>query len=150
MSSLQAALGQAQLDRIDELVSMKRQIFSWYRDRLKGRADLALNAEPVGTVNSYWMTTVVLDESAAFDKTGLAEALARHGIATRPFFYSLSSLPAYATTAEAARARDANPVGRRLSRLGVNLPSALNLTEDDVDYVCHHLLGVLDAGVRRA
>ena len=48
MSSLQAALGQAQLDRIDELVAGKRQIFAWYRDRLADHPLLTLNAEPPG------------------------------------------------------------------------------------------------------
>jgi len=145
MSALQAALGQAQLDRIEELVGMKRRLFSWYHDRLNTRTDLVLNAEPLGTVNSYWMTTAVVDPARGLDKQGLAAALADAGIATRPVFHPLSSLPAYAHLPESARARDVNGVSRRLGRFGLNLPSALSLTEDDVDYVCRHLCQVMDA-----
>jgi perosamine synthetase len=144
MSAMQAALGQAQLDRIDELVAMKRQVFSWYRDRLEDRTDLILNAEPDGTTNSYWMTTLVLNGSSGLDKVGLATALAEAGIATRPVFHPLSSLPAYAGLTESSRARQANGASRSVSRGGINLPSALSLSEDDVDYVCRHLTTLLD------
>ena len=69
--------------------------------------------------------------------------MAAHGIATRPFFHQLSSLPAYADAPDARRARDANATSRRLGRFGLNLPSALRLTEDDVDFACTRLLAEL-------
>ncbi|WP_421118170.1 DegT/DnrJ/EryC1/StrS family aminotransferase [Aquihabitans daechungensis] len=139
MSSLQAALGQGQLDRIDELVAGKRQIFAWYRERLADHPFVELNAEPAGTVNSYWMSTVVVAPEAGRSGTELAAELSAAGISTRPFFHPLSTIPAYADAPDAARARDANVVSRHLGDHGFNLPSALSLTEDDVDYVCHHL-----------
>lgn len=143
MSSLQAALGQAQLDRVEELVAGKRQIFAWYRDRLGDHPYLQLNAEPMGTVNSYWMSTVVVDPAGGVTKEALAEQLLAAGISSRPFFHALSSLPAYAALPAAERARGANPVSRRLGRYGLNLPSALSLTEEDVDYASRHLLAVV-------
>jgi perosamine synthetase len=146
MSSLQAALGQAQLDRINELVNGKRQIFAWYRDRLGDHPKLQLNAEPPDTVNSYWMSTAIVDPSCGVTKEGLAQRLGAVGIATRPFFHPLSALPAYDSLSESSRARDANPVSRHLGRFGLNLPSALSLTEDDVDYACRHLLAILASG----
>jgi perosamine synthetase len=63
MSAMQAAMGVVQLDRVDELVGRKRDIFGWYADRLGDVDGLVLNAEPEGVHNSYWMTTVVPDES---------------------------------------------------------------------------------------
>lgn len=143
MSALQAALGNAQLDRIGELVEKKREIFSSYHQRLSTRSDLLLNAEPCGTLNSYWMTTVVVDPSTGIEKGDLGAALAERSIATRPVFHPLSSLPAYASSLESHRARDANTVSRRLGRTGINLPSALRLTEDEIDYVCVSLEEVL-------
>lgn len=144
MSALQAALGQAQLDRIDELVGAKRAIFGWYRERLSHDPRLRLNAEPDGTTNSYWMTTVVLDPELELGKEQLAEELRAVGVDTRPFFYPLSSLPAYEELPEAKRAREVNPVSRELGAHGLNLPSALRLTEADVDRACRELLRVLD------
>jgi perosamine synthetase len=142
MSAMQAALGQAQLDRLAELVDAKRQVFAWYRDRMDrfvAEGSLVLNAEPPGTRNSYWMTTAVFDADTGLTGAAVAQALDAAGIATRPFFHPLHRIPAYAETAEAARAADANPISRRLGTFGINLPSALRLTEDEVAYVCSQL-----------
>lgn len=134
MSALQAALGLAQLGRIDELVTRKRTIFRAYADRLSD-LPLSLNAEPEDTINSYWMSTVVLKPGLGIDKEAVQAALARQGIATRPFFRPLSSLPAYKDHPSAGNAPDQQPVSQRLGRDGFNLPSALRLEEEDVDLV---------------
>ena len=102
MSSMQAALGQAQLDRIDELVEGKRQIFGWYRARLSAVDGIALNAEPEDTKNSYWMSTIVVDPALGWTKEALATSLADDGIDTRPFFTRSAHFP---RTARAARDR---------------------------------------------
>ena len=137
MSSLQAALGLAQLERIDELIARKREAFSWYREALKGVPGIAqLNAEPAGTVNTFWMVTIVLEPDCGIDKATLIDFLKNDGIDCRPFFHPLSSLPAYAGRPEAANARARNRVSYRLSPLGVNLPSALSLTAAQVHRVC--------------
>ena len=144
MSSLQAALGLAQLERVDELVGRKREIFGWYRDRLAGLPGVRLNAEPAGTKNSYWMSTIVLDEGQGPSKDRLMEHLADRGIDSRPFFHPLSSLPAYEATPGVDRSRRENRNSYRVSPGGINLPSALSLTEDDVDRVCIAIRAVLD------
>src|SRR6185436_2933071 len=61
MSSVQAALGIAQTERLDELVAKKRQIFAWYEERLSGMEQLQLNPAIPGVRNSYWMVTAILD-----------------------------------------------------------------------------------------
>ena len=144
MSALQAALGQAQLDRIDELVASKRQIFEWYSERLGDVEHLTLNSEPDHTFNSYWMSTVVLGAEVPVERDALIDQLARSGIATRPFFHPLSALPAYADATDAPRARDANAISREVGRRGLNLPSALRLTEDEVDYACRRLMEIIE------
>lgn len=95
MSAVQAALGLAQVERAEELVAKKRQIFDWYAEELSDLpCVMTLNAEPPGTRNSYWMTTIVLDPAIGIEKTCLAKRLAARGVDTRPFFHPLSSLPA--------------------------------------------------------
>lgn len=143
MSALQAALGLAQLERVDELVARKRQIFEWYADRIGGHRWMRLNAEPDGTTNGYWMVTVVLDPDLGIPKAHLRSMLAASGIDTRPVFDPLSSLPAYAGLAGVSAASDRNDVARAISPFGVNLPSALNLTEDQVARVCDALGAVV-------
>jgi perosamine synthetase len=143
MSSLQAALGLAQLERVEELVARKREIFSWYRARLADLPGVTLNAEPPGTRNSFWMVTIVLDQGYGIRKADLMEAFGREQIDTRPFFNPLSSLPAYRDFDHACQARERNRVAYRISATGLNLPSALNLTEKQVERVCQVLKGIL-------
>lgn len=139
MSSMQAALGLAQLERVDELVERKREIFRWYNERLSSIPDLILNAEPDGTVNAYWMVTAIWGNHYNISKEAMIAGLFKEGIDSRPFFYPLSSLPAYANSPDARRAQSDNKTSYRLSPNGVNLPSALCLSEQDVDRVCRSL-----------
>jgi perosamine synthetase len=139
MSALQAALGLAQLERIDELLAQKREIFGWYERSLADAPLITLNAEPTGVLNSYWMVTAVIDRRLGWTKERLGAALAQGGIDTRPFFYPLSSLPAYADTPHAAVAAERNRVAYDISPRAINLPSALSLTRDQVEFVSEHL-----------
>lgn len=150
MSSMQAALGLAQLERIEELVKQKRQIFEWYRAELSGVEGVTLNAEPAGTTNSYWMVTVVVDEAYDLPKVRLMELLAARGIDTRPFFFPLSSLPAYAGLGGEDAWRARNPNAYRLSAQALNLPSALNLTVENVRNVCDAFKRCLQSSRRAA
>ncbi len=145
MSALQAAMGLAQVERLEELVERKRRIFRWYADRLRAVDGLTLNAEPPQTRNSYWMVTMLLDPRHGLGKGTMPERLGSRGIATRPFFHPLSSLPAYQGTPAAQRGREGNPVSYRLSPSGINLPSALCLEEQDVDRVCAEVRRLLGA-----
>ena len=92
---MQATLGLAQFERIDELIAPKRQVFAWYQEGLAGMDGVTLNYEAPGTRNTYWMVTVILDPSFGIEKERLMALLNEHNIDSRPFFYPLSSLPAY-------------------------------------------------------
>ena len=139
MSSMQAALGLAQLERVDELVNGKRQNFSRYRQELSDWNQGSLIADIPGLYNSYWMTTVIIDSALGFTKEELVPRMRAQGIDVRPFFYPLSTIPAFRDTAEAARARFRNDVAQRLSPYGVNLPSGLNLDGATIAKVCREL-----------
>ena len=108
MSEMQAALGRVQLDRIEELIAKKRQIFGWYEERLGG-LPLQLNFERPGERATYWMVTAIFDEATGVDEPTAAAALAADGIATRPFFPPLSSLPAFASSPRRAASARATP-----------------------------------------
>ena len=133
---MQAALGLAQLERIEELVVRKREIFSWYRDELANIPGVVMNSEAPGTKNTYWMVSIVTDPRLRLTKQFWMEHLPEHGIDCRPFFHPLSSIPAYrdAPGAKAAAAR--NVVSYELSPHGINLPSALSLDRPTVKRVC--------------
>lgn len=90
MSAVQAALGLAQLERIDELVGKKRQIFEWYEENLSGVEGITLNYEAPGTNNTYWMVTAILEARFGIEKLRLIEVMARENIDCRPFFSLLA------------------------------------------------------------
>jgi len=145
MSSMQAALGLAQLERIEEIIARKRQIFAWYQEALSGVDGLTLNYEAPGTKNTYWMVTAVLDASLGMEKERLMALLSERGIDSRPFFYPLSSLPAYEYLGQARQDRQRNRVSYQISPYGVNVPCALNMTQERVHYVCDTLKEILRA-----
>jgi perosamine synthetase len=149
MSSMQAALGLAQLERIETLVAQKRAIFRWYQEELHSVDGLTLNSEPAGTKNTYWMVTAIVDPKIDLPELRLMELLGESNIDVRPFFFPLSSLPAYKAMGGEAVWRGRNPVAYRLSAQAVNLPSALNLTRDDVSRVCAALKSCVASAPRR-
>ena len=135
MSALQAALGLAQVERIEELVARKRLIFEWYSEDLRGLEGISLNSEPHNVFNTYWTVTVILDPKRGIDKTAFIALMSERGIDCRPIFSPLSSLPAFANHPSAAAARARNKVSYALGPYGVNLPSGFNLDRDAVRYV---------------
>lgn len=139
MSSMQAALGLAQLERVTELVNKKREIFSWYFGELSGWNQGSLNPYVPGLFNSYWMTTLVLDPKLGIGKEALVPRMRNAGVDVRPFFYPLSEIPAFRDMPEAARARNQNRNSQNISPYGINLPSALSLDRKDVEQVCNEL-----------
>jgi len=144
MSSMQAALGLAQLERMDELLKRKREQFAWYKQELASADGITLNAEPEGTLNAYWMVTIVLDPKLGLNKTQLMERLSQHGIDTRPFFHPLSSIPAYEDSKQAHIARERNKAVYGISPYSINLPSALSLGKEEIKTVCAALMDVLN------
>lgn len=144
MSAMQAALGLAQLERMDELLRMKRAAFRWYADALRDVPGATLNFEAPHSESTFWMVTLMLDPSHGLTKEDMRRELDARGIDTRPFFHPLSSLPAYAHLGP----RPDNAVAYRISPYGVNLPSSLALTEDDVAYVADAVRSMVTKAAR--
>jgi len=131
MTNLQAALGMAQVARIEEFIEKKRLIASWYADGLRDPAQdgaVVLHPEEGWAKCVYWMYSLLIKESFGLDRDALMAGLAEAGIGTRPFFYPITVMPPYKTEVRF-------PVSEQLSREGINLPSAVTLEEDQVDYI---------------
>lgn len=127
MSNLQAAIGCAQLERIEELIAGKRRVFMYYREALRN-LPLSMNPEPTGTTNGYWMPTMVVDTGIQFDREALLTAFKAGNIDGRVFFWPLSSLPMF-------EVRPEHNVSHSLWARAVNLPSYHDLSGDDMDRV---------------
>ncbi|GGJ99572.1 DegT/DnrJ/EryC1/StrS family aminotransferase [Luteimonas terricola] len=136
MSNVQAAIGCAQLERVDELVAGKRRVFEAYRGALAG-LPVSMNPEPPNTVNGYWMPTIVVDEAVPFDRETLLAAFSACNIDGRVFFWPLSSL-------EMFRSEPQNSISYSLSSRAINLPSYQDLDNADMERVSicvHSVLG---------
>lgn len=127
MANLLGALGLAQLERNDKFVAKKRKIFSWYKKRLGDIEGLSLNVEKEGTKSIYWMSSIILDEDFGISRDDLMAKLKDALVDTRPFFYPLSMLPMWK--------EQKTPNAHHIGLNGINLPSGVNLTEEEVDYV---------------
>jgi len=127
MSNIQAAVGCAQMERVEELIAGKRRIFAYYAERLRGWP-VKMNLEPEGTVNGYWMPSVVVDEDVSFDRDVLLAAFKADNIDGRVFFWPLSMLPVFGKKPE-------NEVSYNLCERAVNLPTYHDITEAEMDRV---------------
>jgi perosamine synthetase len=145
MSDIQAALGLAQLERFDEILKHKRDTFSWYAEFLTGAPGIALNETPDYIHSNYWMNTVVWEPSLyPVEK----EAVMKHmkdnsNIDTRPFFYPLSSMPAYENLLH-LNYRQKNTNAYDISPYAINLPSSMKLDRPTVEFVASKFLDTLD------
>lgn len=127
MSNLQAAIGCAQMERIDELIAAKRRIFAHYADGFKD-LPLCMNPEPAGTHNGFWMPTIVVNEDVPFDRRLLLNEFEADNIDGRVFFWPLTMLPMFESKRQ-------NEISYRLYRRAVNLPSYHDLTLGGINRV---------------
>jgi perosamine synthetase len=134
LSNLQAAVGVAQLERLDEFVARKRWMGGAYLERL---ADIrGLHLPLVRTPyaeNIFWVFGLVLEDGVPFDAAQAMGRLAARGIGTRPFFWPMHEQPVFRRMG--LFADEAHPNAARLSRRGFYLPSGLALTEAQIEHV---------------
>jgi len=128
MTNLQAALGMAQLERIDELLNRKREIFEWYREYLKDIANIKLNFQKDGFKNVYWMICLEVFGYDEKQRDALIEKLKEKGIDSRPFFYPVSDMSMYEKVD--------TPITHKVYQRGINLPSYFDIQKENVKYIC--------------
>ncbi len=135
MTNLQAAFGCAQLERINELITRRNEIFNIYKERLNiiGSA-IRLNYEALWAKNVYWMICLEVYGYEENQRNELMFRLKENGIDTRPYFYPVSDMPMY----ENANTSVAHTIYKR----GINLPSYYDLTNEQVNYICDVLIQI--------
>ncbi len=128
ITNLQAAIGCAQLRRAHELLDGRRRLMEWYTSELSDVPGITLNRRSSWATPSYWM---VCAEFSGIDEVGRERLMARfaeQGVDTRPYFYPMSDMP-YMGSAY-------TPVAHAVYQQGINLPSYIDLTHDDVRTIC--------------
>jgi perosamine synthetase len=132
MSNIQAAIGCAQVERIDELTRRKREILSYYRTQLGSLPGISMNPEPAGTINGSWMPTVVFNSESGLTRELLQAAFAAENIDARVFFWPLSSLPSFEAVLS-------NIYAFQIPARAINLPSYHDISEIDLGRVVQTL-----------
>jgi perosamine synthetase len=135
MTNIQAAIGVAQLERLDEFVQRKGQMGCIYNKKLAALSlPLQLPAERTPYAeNIYWVFGVVIDEQVAFDAEEAMRRLGEFGIGTRPFFWPMHEQPVLKRMGLFSGER--YPVSERIARRGFYVPSGMALTEAQQDRV---------------
>jgi perosamine synthetase len=128
MSNVQAAIGCAQVERIDELIQRKRSILGYYREKLDALSGLAMNPEPEGSQIGAWMPTVVFGRETGITREVLQAAFASENIDARVFFWPLSALAAFKPV-------PTNGFAWEIPGRAINLPSFHDIGEDDLKRV---------------
>jgi perosamine synthetase len=136
MSNIQAAIGCAQLERINKLIDRKRDILKYYREHLECLPGISINPEPVGTVNGAWMPTAVFSPDTGITRDEIQAALCSENIDARVFFHPLSSLPMFEDKQLNRNAWD-------IPNRAINLPSFHELTDGELSTVVDILVSVL-------
>lgn len=142
MTNLQAALGVAQMDRIDELVAIKRRLGQYYQSKFKDISGIRGQIEKPWAKTVYWMYCIELAETIGLNADQVMTALAQKGIGTRPFFWGLHEQPALQQRCLFIGER--YPVTERIARKGLYLPSGLSLTEEQIDQVVSALSSIME------
>ena len=137
--NLQAAVGYAQFQRIDELVGRKRYQLEFYRNELSDIENLKFNEESDIVYNGAWITSMIIGKSYNIDKETFISKMSKIDIPIRPFFYPLSMLPPFNIKENEYK----NPNSYDVSNRGVNLPGSARLNDDDMKFICDGIRKVL-------
>ena len=133
-TNLQAAVGLAQLERLDEFVERKRAMGKYYTGQLKDIDGLILPVEKTDYAdNIYWVYGIVLDEQIEADNNTVQKLLAEEGIGSRTFFWCMHEQPVYQK--QGLFKEESYPEAEYLARKGFYIPSGLALTTEQMERV---------------
>jgi len=142
MTNMQAALGLAQLERLDDFVKRKRMMGRRYTELLQGLSGVQLplpSTEYAG--NIYWVYGLLLDESTGMDAESAMKRLAEKGVGTRPFFYPMHQQPVLRKMG--LFEGEQYPVAEKMATYGFYIPSGMALTEEQMLSVAERVKSVL-------
>lgn len=141
-TNLQAAVGLAQLERLDEFVGKKRRMGSYYTEKLCEIDGLILPLEKTDYAdNIYWVYGIVLDKNINVDNKVMQKLLAEEGISSRTFFWCMHEQPVYKK--QGLFVNETYPNAEYLARKGFYIPSGLALTEEQMEQVVEGVKNVM-------
>lgn len=142
MSNIQAAVGVAQLEKIDQHLKLKRELGASYQQKLKGIEQLQLPLEKTDYAdNVYWVFGMVLQPEVSMNAKEMMDKLAKRNVGCRPFFYPMHQQPVFHKMG--LFSGEHYPVAERLGERGFYVPSGLTVTEEQRQYIADQVKEVL-------
>lgn len=139
LTNLQAAIGVAQYERLEDFVNAKRHIAKTYNEAFKASEMIQTPVELQDCVNSYWLYTFLIKKNATFTREELMDFMNQNGIETRPVFFPMHTMPPYTEFGNPEELQ----VSINVSKNGLSLPSSVNLTEVELTHICDTLISFL-------
>ncbi len=139
LTNLQAAVGVAQLEQYKQFVDRKQAIANAYTSALRDCEGVTLPPAEPWAENAFWLYTILIDEGIFGRRDDLIRKFLLNGIECRPVFYPLHQMPPY----QRYCSRKKNfPISERISSCGISLPSAVTLSDKEIEEICRVLLHV--------
>lgn len=146
MSNIQAAVGVAQLEKIEEHLKLKRELGTSYQKKLRGTPGLQLPVEKTEFAeNIYWVFGMVLEDEVPMDAKEIMKKLAEKNIGCRPFFYPMHLQPVFRKMG--LFEKESYPVAEKLGERGFYIPSGLCVTEEQRTYIATQVKSIMMADV---
>lgn len=133
LTNICAAIGLAQMERVDEILARKRTVARLYREMLSGRG-LIFQEQKLGLESSDWLVSLLLPDG--HDRDAVMSGMASKGVDSRPVFYCAHQMPMF-------RSPETFPVAENIAARGISIPSFPGLSDDDVATVVGALLSSL-------
>lgn len=130
MTNIEAAIGLAQLENIDEFLSKRRSIAYFYNKKLAGITGITLPIEANYASHSYWMYSILIEENYGRSRDEAMVMLAESGIETRPFFYPMHVMPIYGAENDASLS-----TASQIASKGMSLPTFYALSKDEIEFI---------------
>lgn len=134
MTNMQAAVGVAQMEKINQYIEARREHAKKYNAILKDIKGITLPPEADWAKNIYWLYSILIQEEFGVSRDKLADELAKQGVETRPFFIPMHKQPIFK---QMGIVNGEFPVADELSDKGLCLPSSNTLTDEQIEYVCN-------------
>ncbi len=135
LTNVQAAIGVAQLEQIDWILTTKRKIAEQYIKRLSGVKGITLPPNESWAKNVYWLFSIILENDYKITRDELIDYLSNHGVETRPFFPALHNQPIY-------KSENKFPIAHEISEKGICLPSFVGIKSFEIDRICDLIIQI--------
>ncbi len=137
MTNIEAAIGLAQLEKVEEHIAKRISIGKRYYELLKDYSEyIVFQQETENSVDINWMTAIVFTDKVELDRDIICNRMAEKGIETRPIFYPINDMPPYKSDEEFV-------VANYVTRHGINLPTHSLLADEDIEYICKSLIDII-------